>query len=552
MSSGRPRRHQEDRRRAPAAGRRKDVTIMVDLSTTNHRGRTRRGRTDRARTDRARTDRARRRLATGLAAVLLAGAAGAGATPAGAAPAEAPPPGTRAPEAGAADVADAGAAVEQGRRTYTGTIDGADYRVEMPATWNGTLVLYSHGYWPTSFPAPPTIALSNSPETETWLLDHGYALAASNFQGVQGFQVARGQQDQIALLDWFGENVGQPERTISTGQSMGGSIAVNLAEHHPERFDGVVTVCAGYDPQNTWNAGLDVAYAVRTLLLPDREVDLVRPVDAARAEADTAALSAAVTTALATEEGRARLALVASMANISGWWSALAPRPTDPDEVIRQQANWILYAYIGGFAGPTARLDLEHKVGGNPSSNEGVDYRRQLLRSAQTRQVIDAYRAAGLDLGADLDALNGGPRVAADPEAVRFMEDTSVPSGELTVPMVSLHSVGDGGAPPDQERWYAGQVRRHGGHDLLRQLYVDRGQHCSTSAADEVVALQTLLRRIDDRRWPSTSPHRLNAAVAGFAPEYQVVTDFSTGVDRAPMPPAFVRYQPPPTMRPTH
>ena len=487
--------------------------------------------------------RARRRLATaGLAAVLLAAAvgAGAGATPAGAAtaetsPAEAPP--TRA--------------VEQGRRTYTGTIDGADYRVEMPETWNGTLVLYSHGYWPEAYP-PVGIALTNSPETETWLLDNGYALAASNFQGVTGFQVARGQQDQIALLDWFRENVGRPERTISTGQSMGGSIAVNLAERHPERIDGVLTVCAGYDPRNTWNAGLDVAYAVRTLLLPGSDIDLVRPVDAAQAEADTIALSAAVTTALETEEGRARLALVASLANITGWWSALAPRPTDPEEVVRQQANWILYAYIGGFASPTARLDLEDKVGGNPSTNAGVDYRRQVLRSGQTRQVIEAYRDAGLDLGADLDLLNGGERIAADPTAVDHLNDTSVPSGGLTLPMVSLHSIGDGGAPPDQERWYAGQVRRHGGHDLVRQLFVDRGQHCSTSAADEIVALQTLERRIDEGRWPSTSPHRLNAMVAGFAPELQVVTDFATFVDRAYMPPAFVRYVPSRTMRPSH
>ncbi|MBM0224433.1 MULTISPECIES: hypothetical protein [Micromonospora] len=35
-----------------------------------------------------------------------------------------------------------------GRRTITGTIDGADFRVELPQSWNGTLVLYSHGYLP--------------------------------------------------------------------------------------------------------------------------------------------------------------------------------------------------------------------------------------------------------------------------------------------------------------------------------------------------------------------------------------------------------------------
>ena len=31
-------------------------------------------------------------------------------------------------------------------RTLTGTIDGAAYIIQVPATWNGTLLLWSHGY----------------------------------------------------------------------------------------------------------------------------------------------------------------------------------------------------------------------------------------------------------------------------------------------------------------------------------------------------------------------------------------------------------------------
>jgi hypothetical protein len=89
----------------------------------------------------------------------------------------------------------------------------------------------------------------------------------------------------------------------------------------------------------------------------------------------------------------------------TGWWSALAPRPDDPDERIRQHGLWLRNAYIGGYTGPVARLDLEAEVGGNPSSNVGVDYARQLRDSEGTAQVGDAYRRAGLDLSADLAAL---------------------------------------------------------------------------------------------------------------------------------------------------
>ena len=33
-----------------------------------------------------------------------------------------------------------------GSTTLTGTINGAAYTIEVPNPWNGTLVLYSHGY----------------------------------------------------------------------------------------------------------------------------------------------------------------------------------------------------------------------------------------------------------------------------------------------------------------------------------------------------------------------------------------------------------------------
>jgi hypothetical protein len=446
--------------------------------------------------------------------------------------------------------------------TYTGTLGGADFRVEVPRHWNGTLVLYSHGYIPAGFvePAAP-IQLTNSPETETWLLDHGVALAASAFRGVTGYQVEQGYHDQLALLDWFNDHIGRPQRTISTGQSMGAAIADLLAERNPDRFAGVGTVCAAHDPQESINAGLDIGFAIKTLLAPGQDIDLVRSTDP---EGDAQQLERAIDAAMDTANGRARLALAASFNNVTGWWSAHQPRPTDPSETIRQQALWLRNAYVGssGFAGPVAHVDLEAKAGGNPAYNVGIDYRRQLTRSSQHSAVRAAYRAAGLDLDADLARLAAAPRIAPDPAAVAFMYRTSVPSGRLAVPVVTLHSVGDGGAVPDQERWYAGRVRRHsggpgdGGGGLIRQVYVDRGQHCSFSAADEIVALQTLFQRIETGRWPATNPRTLNARVGAFNPGFQVVTDLSsfdpvTGPARATMPPAFARFTPPQPQRPS-
>lgn len=303
----------------------------------------------------------------------------------------------------------------EGRHSYSGTIDGAEFRVELPERWNGTLVLYSHGYLPPGFPSFG-VALTNRPpdrsETESWLLEHGYALAASQFaDGGTGYQVERALHDQLAVLDWFDAHVGRPRRTVATGQSMGAAIAVLLAERNPQRFDGVATMCGGYDPLGTFNAVLDVNFAVRTLLAPGQDIELVRVTDPARS---TQALVQAIEQALASPQGRARLALAGAFNNVTGWYSAHAPRPTDMTEWIRQQAAWIQNAYTVGL-GPSARVDLERTAGGNPSWNIGIDYRRQLARSSQTDLVRRAYRASGLDLRADLDRLavaRGSPRTA--------------------------------------------------------------------------------------------------------------------------------------------
>ncbi len=431
--------------------------------------------------------------------------------------------------------------------TYNGTIDGAKYRAEVPERWNGTLVLYSHGYFPAGFP-DFGIGLTNRPpdrsETEAWLLEHGYAMAASQFQdGGIGYQIKNALHDQIALLDWFETTVGRPRHTISTGQSLGAAIALLLAERHPDRFDGVLTMCGAPDPLGTWNANLDVSFAVKTLLAAGQDIELVRVTDAA---GSTEALARAIQKAVTKPEGRARLALAGALGDVAGWYSPHEPRPTEPDEWIRQQALWIENAFVRG-RGPAAQVDIERRAGGNPLWNVGIDYTRQLVRSGQLDNVRRAYHAARLDLGRDLAKLARAPRIAPDPRALPFMYRYGVPDGRISVPVVTLHSIGDGGAPPNQERWYAEQMRRP---DLLRQLWVDRGAHCSFSAADEIVALDALVDRVETGRWPDTSPQRLNEAAGGLGEPYSLVLDFGTFTD-LPMPPAFTTFTPGPPMRPS-
>ncbi|PXY27063.1 alpha/beta hydrolase family protein [Prauserella muralis] len=430
-------------------------------------------------------------------------------------------------------------------RSHTGTIDGAAFRVEVPPDWNGTLVLFSHGYYPPGIPLPPEVALTTHPRTEQWLLDHGYALAGSDYKVRTGFAVADALEDQVAVLDWFREHVADPRTVVGNGMSMGGGIAARLAELHPGRFDGVLTQCAEYDFNGSWNTALDINFVVRTLLAPGEDIDLVEPRDP---QGSTDRLLAAVRRALETEQGRARLALAGALGNIPGWYSVPDPEPELLIERIRQQASWIHDAYIWGI-GPAGRVDLEQRVGGNPSGNAGVDYRRQLARSAYRDLVRQAYGHDPAALAADLRLLQTAPRITADDEARRFVDNLSA-HGTTPAPVLTMHNTGDGGAIADQQRWYAEQVRRHGDPQRLRQLYVDRGYHCAFSAAEEIVALRALLHRVETGHWGDLRPRHLDAAVAAFDEPYRRVLDFGNP-DGWLLPPAFTRFVPPRFLRPS-
>lgn len=436
-------------------------------------------------------------------------------------------------------------AAEVDRHTYTGTIDGAAFRVETPSHWNGTLVLFSHGYIPAGVEFPPGIQLANRVETEQWLLDHGYALAGSEFRGRIGLVIKEALADNEALLDWFDEHVGRPRHTIASGFSMGGGIATRLAERDPRRIDGVLSISGQQDAQATMNRGLDVTFAVRTLLTDDQRLELVKAADP---QHSVEVLRQAVQTALTTPEGRARLALIGAIGGLPAWATAHSPKPTDLTEGIRQQAWWTESAYIASL-GPTGRADMEARAGGNPSYNTGVDYTRQLSSSGQQSFVEQAYAGTTASLAADLRTLARAPRIAPDPRAVAWLYRYGVTAATTPTPVVTLSGVAEGIISSDP-RWYGEQVALHGDPSNLRQLQVSRGDHGPLSTADEVLALQALLTRVHTGHWPDVRPSTLNAKVATFTPQQQTVFDIYTFADKV-MPPAFTTQQPPRALRPS-
>src|SRR5215469_7209717 len=98
----------------------------------------------------------------------------------------------------------------------TGIIDGAAFKIEIPANWNGALLLYSHGYVTpgSKNPAPDVGDLV----TGQYLLSQGYALAGSSYKST-GWAIQDALVDQIAPLDHFDQTYGKPKHTIAWGHS---------------------------------------------------------------------------------------------------------------------------------------------------------------------------------------------------------------------------------------------------------------------------------------------------------------------------------------------
>jgi pimeloyl-ACP methyl ester carboxylesterase len=361
----------------------------------------------------------------------------------------------------------------------------------MPATWNGTLLLYGRGYAPTLSDTAPETAPRGSKE---WLLAHGYALAASSYSAA-GWALAEAPGDQIDALDEFSRRFGAPRRTLAWGNSMGGLVSLAIAERFPGRVNGALPICGSVSGSlGMLNTALDGAFAFRTLLAPDSDIRLVNVDDDMR---NGERVRRALEIALRTPQGRARVALAATLAQIPPWTDARATEPATHDYAAQAAEQFKGFAF-GVFL---PRVDQERRAGGVYSWNTGVDYRRQLQRSGREAFVRALYAIAGLKLEADLATLNAAPRISADPRAVAYMRANFVPTGKLDVPVLTLQTIGDGATVPATHASLAAIVRAAGRTRQLAQLYVRGAGHCTLTLLEQIVALRVLERRLDAGRW---------------------------------------------------
>lgn len=389
---------------------------------------------------------------------------------------------------------------------------GARWTASVPANWNGTLLLWSHGYSPTL--QPPEDAPKSVRDA---LLARGYALAGSSYVDA-GWALESAVPEQFATIEAFAKAHGRPKRVIAWGMSMGGLVTTALAETAPRRIDGALAMCPSIGGAvGMMNMALDGAYAFKTLLAPQSAIRLTG-VDDDRANG--ARVGAVVAEAQASSQGRARLALAGVLAGLPGWTTPGAPAPT-ADDAAGQEAEMAKTFAMGVFL---PRVDQERRGGGGFSWNSGVDYRAQLARSGREAFVASLYQAAGLDLGRDLATLAAGPRVTARPGAVAYLMAHYTPTARPLVPILSVQNVGDGLTSPSLQRGYVETAARRA-PGAAEALWVAGAGHCTFAPATILGAIDHLEQRLSRGRWPArpagfvayTPPPMLRPCVRGGA-----------------------------------
>jgi pimeloyl-ACP methyl ester carboxylesterase len=424
--------------------------------------------------------------------------------------------------------------------------DGARYLIEVPANWNGTLVLYSHGY-STNENADATDV--GDPLTGGWLLGHGYALAGTSYAHA-GWALQEAFYDQIHVLDIFDQLIHQhPSRTIAWGHSLGGIITAGLIQRNPERFNGALPMCGVVGGGvAAWNEALDGAFIFKTLLSPGTTYPKLIHYTVGEVPINLGTANTIIDTAQNTPQGRARIALAAAVGQVPGWFDKFSPEPAAGDfaEQELNQYRWQRFVDFAFAFG--ARVDLEARAHGNPSWNVDVDYREQLDRSSSKAEVQALYQLAGLNLDADLNLLESTPRISADQGTLDYMVANIVFNGDLSgVPVLSIHTTGDGLVQVQHEDAYGDAIWSvpHQ-RNLLEQAYVHRAGHCTFTPAEMIAAFRGLNDRIDSGRWRHTDPETLNQRATALGPQYNVLENNGVPV---PVSAAYFDYEPPQFLR---
>ena len=376
------------------------------------------------------------------------------------------------------------------------TSDGAPYSMMVPANFNGTVALYSHGYRynidiPVEIPRIGGYKVTNTPEptpygnstVAQYLFSQGVGIVGSGFAR-QGWNLDSAVATNVELIDTFKKQFPKTTKVVAWGSSLGGAITQALAEKHPNLISAAAPMCMADNISAELTMAGDFLWGLKVLFDPtikggnysagaagngEAYADLVKVFTvmgklgasfATNAWPDT---SSATGKALATGgiPPRSALLLLGLMSGIptqsahfdslSGPAGALKlayPLALSPALAILENGTRAAALAI------LATQDVELQAGGAIFDNTKTDY---TARVENERVIFNAALSGNNVINALLGALSaanpGAPRAVGNAAAMAKMATLQHNTGKVNVPTILMTGVADPITP-------AGSVQR--------------------------------------------------------------------------------------------
>ena len=122
----------------------------------------------------------------------------------------------------------------------TGDVEGVEYIIDIPENQTGKVMFIARGFRPEFFPLSAVYEVGT--RFYQTMLEDGWTIASTAFR-TNEWVVAKGAEDILALQAFIDREVHPIKQSIIYGETMGGGVAVWLAENKPETFSGVL--CLG-------------------------------------------------------------------------------------------------------------------------------------------------------------------------------------------------------------------------------------------------------------------------------------------------------------------
>jgi Tannase-like family of unknown function (DUF6351) len=345
----------------------------------------------------------------------------------------------------------------------SGVLGGAGYHIEVPAGWNGGLVVYAHGIQRGAGPGAVT-----APPIGSHILGEGHAWIASGYRARE-YQPHLFVEDLVALRELFLNEIGLPRWTIIYGQSLGGHLVVASLELRPGLYQGGLAECGVVD-------GIGVVDYLFACTAAAELISGMPLLDSPDEQAFARTLNERVVPALG---------MPGSYTARGRQFDSVVKYLMGADEVgndLPLRAQGLPRRYLLNMVYRHPDVEQESKPGARAGSTAHVRYR------------IDP----GLGITeAELNARVRRLSPAKDARSASANPVYAERTGKLTVPLMTLHETGDAWVPLSMEQSYRRRTIAAGTDHLLVQRVVRAPSHCGFDGETREQAFDDLVAWIE-------------------------------------------------------